>query len=447
MKQITSTIICLICLLAFGGQAQVKQPSLKADLQIRQNLSDSALLDLVQKQTFRYFWDFAHPVSGMARERSNKSFDYGDEVVTTGGTGFGVMAIVVATERGWITRDAAVERLLKMIDFLRKADHYHGIFPHWLNGATGKTIPFSRKDDGGDIVETSFLFEGLLTARQYFNRNTPKEEELRNKINWTWREAEWNWYTQDGRNVLYWHWSPNNGWSMNHEIRGYNECLITYILSASSPTYAIPASVYHHGWANNYYFRNDRTYFGIKLPLGMDYGGPLFFTHYSFMGLDPHGLKDRYADYWEQNKNHTLINREYCVQNPKGFKGYGANTWGLTASDTYNGYDAHSPENDHGTITPTAALSAFPYTPEYSMQALKHFYYQLGHKIWSEYGFTDAFNETQQWYATSHLAIDQGPIVVMIENYRSGLLWKLFMSCPEVQSGLKKLDFTSPHLK
>ncbi|MGN7821400.1 glucoamylase family protein [Chitinophaga sp. 22536] len=447
MKQITSTIICLICLLAFGGQAQVKQPSIKADLQIRQNLSDSALLDLVQKQTFRYFWDFAHPVSGMARERSNKSFDYGDEVVTTGGTGFGVMAIVVATERGWITREAAVDRMLKIINFLRKADHYHGIFPHWLNGATGKTIPFSRKDDGGDIVETSFLFEGLLTARQYFNRDTPKEEELRNKINWTWREAEWNWYTQDGRNVLYWHWSPNNGWSMNHEIRGYNECLITYILSASSPTYAIPASVYHHGWANNYYFRNDRTYFGIKLPLGMDYGGPLFFTHYSFLGLDPHGLKDRYADYWEQNKNHTLINREYCVQNPKGFKGYGSNAWGLTASDTYNGYDAHSPENDHGTITPTAALSAFPYTPEYSMQALKHFYYQLGNKIWSEYGFTDAYNETQQWYATSHLAIDQGPIVGMIENYRSGLLWKLFMSCPEVQAGLKKLEFTSPHLK
>lgn len=446
MKQFT-TIICLICLLAFGGQAQVKQHSIKADLQIRQHLSDSALLDLVQKQTFRYFWDFAHPVSGMARERSNKSFDYGDEVVTTGGTGFGVMAIVVATERGWITRDAAVDRLLKMIDFLRKADSYHGIYPHWLNGATGKTIPFSRKDDGGDIVETSFLFEGLLTARQYFQRNTPKEEELRNKINWTWKEAEWNWYTQDGRNVLYWHWSPNNGWSMNHEIRGYNECLITYILSASSPTYAIPPSVYHRGWANGSYFRNDRSFFGIKLPLGMDYGGPLFFTHYSFLGLDPRGLKDHYADYWEQNKNHTLINRAYCIQNPKGFKGYGANSWGLTASDTYNGYDAHSPENDHGTITPTAALSAFPYTPEYSMQALKYFYYQLGNKIWSEYGFTDAFNETQQWYAKSHLAIDQGPIVGMIENYRSGLLWDLFMSCPEVQAGLKKLDFTSPHLK
>ncbi|RBL89024.1 glucoamylase family protein [Chitinophaga flava] len=443
----TVTYICLICLLTFGGQAQVKQSAEKTDFRIQQNLSDSALLDLVQKQTFRYFWDYAHPVSGLARERSNKSFDYGDEVVTTGGSGFGIMAIIVATERGWISRDAATDRLLKIINFLRKADSYHGVFPHWLNGATGKTIPFSRKDDGADLVETSFLFEGLLSARQYFNRDTPKEQELRNKINWTWNEAEWDWFTRDGRNVLYWHWSPNNGWSMNHELRGWNECFITYIMAASSPKYAIKPEVYHQGWANSSYFRNNRSYFDIKLPLGFNYGGPLFFSHYSFMGLDPRGLKDRYADYWEQNKNHTLINREYCVRNPKGFKGFGPDSWGLTASDTYNGYDAHSPENDHGTITPTAALSAFPYTPEYSMQALKHFYYQLGNKIWSQYGFTDAFNETQQWYAQSHLAIDQGPIIVMIENYRSGLLWKLFMSCPEIQQGLKKLDISSPYLK
>lgn len=407
----------------------------------RQKMSDEQLLELVQKQTFRYFWDFGHPVSGMSRERSNKSFDYGDEVVTTGGTGFGVMAIIVAAERKWITREAAAQRLLKIVDFLRKADSYHGVFPHWLNGNTGKTIPFSRKDDGGDLVETSFLFQGLLCARQYFSNDTPTETELRNKINWTWNETEWNWYTQGGRNVLYWHWSPNNGWSMNHEIKGWNECLITYVLAASSPRYAISPEVYHQGWVNNIYFRNDRTFYDIKLPLGFDYGGPLFFSHYSFLGLNPHGLKDRYADYWEQNLHHTLINREHCVRNPKGFKGYGANCWGLTASDTYDGYNAHSPENDWGTITPTAALSAFPYTPEYSMQALKHFYYDLGDKIWTEYGFTDAFNETKQWYASSHLAIDQGPIVVMIENYRTGLLWKLFMSCPEIKEGLKKLDF------
>jgi len=413
------------------------------------DLSDSTLLDLVQKQTFRYFWDFAHPVSGMARERSNISFGYGNETVTTGGTGFGIMSIIVATERKWITRDTAAKFMLKMVNFLLKADSYHGAFPHWMNGATGKTIPFSRKDDGADLVETSYLFEGLLCARQYFNGDNKTERELRGRISWIWPDIEWNWFTKGGEEVLYWHWSPNNGWAMNFPVRGFNECLIMYILAASSPNekYQVPAAVYHRGWAQSNFFKNGKDFYGLKLPLGFDFGGPLFFSQYSFLGLDPRGLKDRYADYWEQNTHHTLINHAYCVDNPKKFIGFGENCWGLTACDTYNGYNAYSPTNDGGTIAPTAALSAFPYTPEFSMKALKHFYFDMGDKIWSEYGFTDAFNETKNWYATSHLAIDQGPIVAMIENYRTGLIWKLFMSCPEIQEGLKKLDFESPWIK
>ena len=443
MKRITFTITVLLFLLQ---SVTVAQKTLTFNpLERPKNLSDSALLDLVQKQTFRYFWDFAHPVSGLSRERSNESFGYGNEVVTSGGTGFGVMSVIVAAERKWITRDTAAKFLLKMVNFLLKADSYHGVFPHWLNGATGETIPFSRKDDGADLVESSYLFQGLLCARQYFNGDSRIERELRNRIGWLWNDIEWNWFTKEGEEVLYWHWSPNNDWAMNFAVRGFNECLIMYILAASGSNekYAVGANVYHRGWAQSNFFKNGKEFYGIKLPLGFDYGGPLFFSHYSFLGLDPRGLKDRYADYWEQNKNHTLINREHCVRNPNKFKGYGANCWGLTASDAYNGYDAHSPTNDKGTISPTAALSAFPYTPEYSMQALKHFYYDLGDKIWSEYGFIDAFNETQNWYAKSHLAIDQGPIIVMIENYRTGLLWKLFMSCPEIQNGLKKLGFTS----
>jgi hypothetical protein len=404
-------------------------------------LSDSALVELTQKQTFRYFWDFAHPVSGMARERSNASFGYGDEVVTSGGTGFGVMAIIVAAERGWITRDTAAKHLVKMLRFLAKADSYHGVFAHWLNGATGKTIPFSRKDDGADLVETSYLFQGLLCARQYFSNDNPVESELRNRVNWLWSEIEWNWFTK-GEEVLYWHWSPNNGWAMNFPVRGFNECLIMYVLAASAERYPVSASVYHRGWAQSNFFRNGKTFYGYTLPLGFDYGGPLFFSQYSFLGLDPRGLKDEYADYWQQNLNHTLINYTYSVKNPKGFKGYGENAWGLTASDTYNGYDAHSPTNDNGTITPTAALSAFPYTPDKSMKALRHFYDDLGDKIWGSYGFKDAYNETRNWYANSYLAIDEGPIVVMMENYRTGLLWKLFMSCPEIKSGLTKLGFS-----
>lgn len=447
MNKNSFIVIIAICLL---HSVSAQKVSSKFDpLNRPKNLSDSALLDLVQKQTFRYFWDFAHPVSGMSRERSNNTFGYGDEVVTSGGTGFAIMSVIVATERKWIGRDTAAKFLLRMIKFLSKADSYHGVFAHWLHGATGKTIPFSRKDDGADLVESSYLFQGLLCARQYFNADNNIERELRNRINWLWNDVEWNWFTKGGQEVLYWHWSPNNGWAMDFPVRGFNECLIMYVLAASTPNekYAVNPAVYHRGWAESNFFKNGKEFYGIKLPLGFDYGGPLFFSHYSFLGLNPHGLKDRYADYWEQNRNHTLINREHCIRNPNKFKGYGADCWGLTASDTYNGYAAHSPTEDLGTISPTAALSAFPYTPEYSMQALKHFYYKLGDKIWSEYGFVDAFNESKNWVAQSHLAIDQGPIIVMIENYRSGLLWKLFMSCNEVQNGLKRLRFENPAIK
>jgi hypothetical protein len=323
---------------------------------------------------------------------------------------------------------------------------YHGAFPHWLDGETGKTIRFSLKDDGADIVETSLLFQGLLTARQYYTANNAVERDIRNKITWMWESIEWNWFTQN-QNVLYWHWSPNNGWSMNHQIKGYNECLITYVLAASSPNYGISPRVYRDGYANNNTFLNGRMFYDINLPLGENYGGPLFFSHYSFTGLDPRGLKDNYADYWEQNKNHTLINRAYCIDNPKKYKGYGAGSWGLSASDIPEGYSASSPTNDNATITPTAALSSFPYTPVESMQALKHFYFEKGDKLWSEYGFIDAFSEEKNWYAQSHLAIDQGPIIVMIENYRTGLLWNLFMKNTDVLKGLQKLGFSSPHIK
>ena len=410
------------------------------------DLDDAALLEHVQRQTFRYFWDFAHPTSGLSRERSNSAFGYGQEVVAVGGSGFGVMAIVIAAHRGWIERRDAVSHLLKSVAFLGRADSYHGVFPHFLHGETGRTIPFSRKDDGGDLVETSFLMAGLLCARQYFASEEASEGELRNRINALWREVEWNWHTRGNSSVLFWHWSPNNDWSMNHEIRGWNECLITYVLAAASPRYPISADVYHRGWTQGRAFRNGRTYYGIELPLGPDYGGPLFFAHYSFMGLDPRGLKDEFADYWEQNIRHALINREHCIRNPKGYEGYSAHCWGLTASDNDQGYNAHAPDNDLGVIAPTAALSSLPYTPEYSMHALRHFYDRLGDRIWGEYGFTDSFSESRNWYASSNLAIDQGPIIGMIENHRSGLLWRLFMSCPEVRDGLGKLGFESPHL-
>lgn len=410
-------------------------------------MTDEELMDLVQENTFKYFWDFAHPVSGLAFERSNTDV-YGvpgHEIVTSGGSGFGIMAIVVGVERNYITRDQAVEQLLKMTNFLLNGDRFHGAFPHWYYGSTGKVRPFFNEDNGGDIVETSFMIQGLLTARQYFNADNENEILLRSKINQLWNDVEWDWYT-NGNDVLTWHWSPNYGFQIDHKLNGYNEALITYVLAASSPTHPINESAYHNGWASGDNFINGNVYNSKwRLPLGPDFGGPLFFAHYSFLGLDPKDLVDTYANYWDQNVYHTLINREHCVRNPNGYVGYGTKSWGLTASDNQQGYSAHSPTNDLGVITPSAALASMPYTPEYSLEALRHFYYDFDGKLWGEYGFYDAFNETENWYSANYIAIDQGPIIVMIENYRTGLLWDLFMSSPEVQNGLNKLGFTSPH--
>ncbi|MBO9681513.1 MAG: Ig-like domain-containing protein [Flavisolibacter sp.] len=405
-------------------------------------VSDTALVQLVQQQTFKYFWDFAHPVSGLARERNTSG-----ETVTSGGSGFGIMAIITGIHRGFITRSQGLARMQTIVSFLKNtAQKFKGAFPHWLNGTTGAVIPFSTNDNGADLVETSFLVMGLLTARQYFNGSDAAETNLRNDINTIWNNVDWDFFRQ-GKKVLYWHWSPDKGFIMNLPVQGWNETLITYVLAASSATHGISKPVYDSGFARNGAIKNGNTYYGYQLPLGENLGGPLFFEHYSFMGINPNGLVDQYASYQSQTINHTKINYEYCKANPKGWYGYSDQCWGLSASDIPNGYTASSPTNDVGVIAPTAALSSFPYTPDKSMKALKHFYNDLGDKIWGQYGFVDGFSESKDWYAQSYLAIDQGPIVVMIENYRTGLLWKLFMSVPEVQNGLKKLGFQSPWLK
>ena len=409
-------------------------------------LPDDELLEQVQRQTFRFFWEGGHPVSGLTADRRTTRDVPVDDRAAVGGTGFGLMCIIVAVERGWITRAQAVTRIGTMLEVLTRAPCYHGALPHFLNGSTGATIPFFRKDDAADLVETSFLCMGLLCARQYFDAPTAAEAQLRGRANGLWEDVEWSWFTQDQRRVLYWHWSPNNGWAMDHEIRGWNECLITYVLAGAAPRYPVAPLVYHRGFAGGRDFRNGNSYYHIKLPLGAPFGGPLFFAHYSFCGLDPHGLKDAYADYWQQNLAQVRINHAHCTANPHGHLGYSAECWGLTASDDPDGYAVHDPANDNGTISPTAALSSLPYTPHESLAAMRHFLRRYGNKVWGRYGFVDAFSERRGWYADTFLAIDQGPIIIMIENHRSGLLWRLFMSIPEIQNSLRKLGFSSPRL-
>ncbi len=408
-------------------------------------ISDSALLTLVQQQTFNYFWSFGHPVSGLARERSSSG-----DIVTTGGSGFGIMSMLVGVQRNFITRAQALGRIDTIVNFLtNNVTRYHGAFPHWINGSSGATVPFSTQDDGGDIVETSYMVQGLLCARQYFNSTTDINEiNLRNSINAIYDSVQWNWYRQNGQNALTWNWSPDYNWAINVQVRGWDEALITYVIAASSniDSNAIPKTVYDLGWAQSGGMKNGNSFYGIQLPLGPDYGGPLFFAHYSFLGINPNNLSDAYANYWSQNIAHSQINYSYCVNNPKKFYGYSNLCWGLTASDISSGYTASSPTNDVGVIAPTAAISSLPYTPTESMNAIRFFYYKLGDKIWRDYGFVDAFDLSNSWFDNDFLAIDQGPEMVMIENYRSGLLWNLFMSCPEVKSGMKKLGFSSPNL-
>ncbi|MGM0565486.1 MAG: glucoamylase family protein [Bacteroidota bacterium] len=398
-------------------------------------ISEEALLTKIQEQTFKYFWDYGHPSSGMARERLGSG-----NTVTSGGSGFGIMSLIVGIERDFITRQQGLDRLDKILSFLEEAERFHGAWSHWINGETGEAIAFSPKDDGGDLVETAFLIQGLLTFRQYLEPGNTEEQALIARIDTLWETVEWDWYTQ-GENALYWHWSPNHDFEMNMRIQGHNETSITYILAAASPTHSISPEVYHEGYARNGGMVNGNAFYSIPLPLGYDYGGPLFFTHYSFLGLNPNGLEDDYGNYWEQNLNHTRINRKHCIENPNGYAGYSKDAWGLTASDNHEGYSAHSPTNDLGVITPTAAISSIPYTPEYSMDAIEHFYYKMGDRLWGEYGFYDAFNVTEDWYANSYLAIDQGPIIIMIENHRTELLWDLFMSHQEIQEGLEKLNY------
>jgi hypothetical protein len=436
----------IILIVLFAGCSLPKNKTINKSTVV---LTDEQLLDTVQYQTFQYFWNGAEPNSGLACERihTDNIYPQNDKhIVTTGGSGFGLMAIIVGIERGFITREQGFQRFQKIVAFLEKADRFHGAWPHWINGETGKVQPFSKKDNGGDLVETAFLIQGLLTVSEYFKTGNESEQKLAADIQKLWEEVEWNWYTKGGEDVLYWHWSPNFGWEMNFPVGGYNECLIMYVLAASSPTYPIKPSVYYKGWARGGAIANDTVYYGLQTVLDHyehddDPVGPLFWAHYSYLGLNPKGLTDKYADYWKLNQNHALIHYKYALDNPKGFKGYGEKQWGLTSSYSMKGYAGHHPgDNDLGVISPTAALSSFPYTPAESMKFLKYLYNEADSLI-GVYGPYDAYSQAENWYLPRYLAIDQGPIPVMIENYRSGLLWNLFMKNEDVQQGLKILDF------
>jgi hypothetical protein len=395
-------------------------------------LSDEALLDWIQWQTFRYFWDYAHPVSGLTRE----GLTHPSNTCALGGTGMGLMAIVVGVERGYITRQEGAARVLQILTFLDDVTpRYHGAWSHWIDGTTGATIPFGPNDDGGDLVETAYVVQGMLTVRQYFDAADPTESEIRARATSLWESVEWDWYRRfAGSDVLYWHWSPNVGWAMNVTVRGYNETMITYLLAIASPTHPMPASSFHNGWAGSSSYTNGGMFYGHTIDVGPDFGGPLFFTHYSHLGFDPRYRRDAYCNYFENSRAIALVHQAYSQDNPFGYDGYHRWMWGLTASASPppTGYMAHAPFNDNGTIAPTAALSSMPFTPAESIAALRYMLDNYTPALTGPYGLYDALNPGLNWISDTHLAIDQGPIVVMIENHRTALCWDLFMANPEI---------------
>jgi exo beta-1,2-glucooligosaccharide sophorohydrolase (non-reducing end) len=431
---------------------------------VTRSMSDDELLTMLQEACFRSYYEAAHPDSGMIRENLPRD----DRIVATGATGFGIMALVVGIDRGFITREQGVARLDKVTKFLEKAPRYHGAWSHFMDGRTGQSLPvFDVVDGGGDLVESAFLMQGLLVARQYFNHQTPQETELVKRITGLWETVGWDWYckSQDS-DALYWHWTPEWGWFINHRLTGLNETMIVYLLAIASPTHAVAPELYYTGWAGQSdvsaiyrknwsgssegeKYTNGTIYNGIKLDVGVGSGGPLFFTHYSYTGFDPHSLTDLYTNYFENNRNIALINRAYAIENPAKHKTYGPDAWGLTAADGPTGYNPSAPDvrSDQGTLAPTGALASYPYTPDASMAAFKHFYRDLGDRLWGIYGPIDAYNLDQDWWSPIHMGLNQAPITVMVENYRTGLVWKLFHANPEIQSMLKKLNATTAQLR
>ncbi|WP_425433049.1 glucoamylase family protein [Flavobacterium album] len=445
---LTLCISCASCDSSKDGDNNTTPP-------VGETMTDEQILDLAQKDALKYFWDYAEPNSKLARERYHTDDPGNDaQIVTTGGSGFGLMTILVGIERGFVPRGEAVTRLQTALNFLQNADRFHGAWPHWMNGTTGHVIPFGTVDNGGDLVETSFLCEALICLREYFKNGSEEEQALAQQADDLWKGVEWDWYTKGGEHALYWHWSPQYEWQINFKLEGYNECLITYIMAAASTTHPVDAAAYHEGWARNGAIVNNGQRY--NLPVVLSYNGangnvgPMFWSHYSYLGMDPRGLSDQYANYWTLVQNHAKIQHAYSVANPIGWTGYSDKVWGLTASYSRNpngttGYDAHSPVNDKGIISPTAALSSFPYTPEESMKMLRFVYEDADWKsrLIGVAGPFDAFSIHYNWVTPRYLAIDQGTIVPMIENHRTGMLWNLFMQAPEVKQGLLNLGFHS----
>lgn len=413
---------------------------------------DEAVLDDIQRRHFKYFWELTNSVNGLVPDRANPANNTAASSIAA--TGFGLTAYIVGVERGFITRQQAAERTLTTLRFFADAPQssastdvtgYKGFFYHFLNRDTGYR---DKADTELSTIDTALLLAGVLSSQSYFDGDNETETEIRELADRLYRAVEWKW-AMNGGSKMTMGWSPENGF-LPHVWSGYNEAMILYILAFGSPDASkkIDGSIWNN-WTATYHWDKFHGYDMVNFS-------PLFGHQYSHIWVDFKGIRDSYMrgkalDYFENSRRATMSNRAYCIANPKGFKGYGENIWGLTASDGPGGYfgkEGYYARGasalwiyDDGTIAPTAAGGSFPFTPEESYNALTAMKKYNGGVLWTQYGFWDAFNPQVDWVAEWWLGIDQGPILIMIENYRTGLVWNLMKKNPYIASGLKAAGF------
>ena len=356
------------------------------------------------------------------------------------------MVILTGIERGWITRKEGAKRILTLVRYLNKAERIKGAWSHWMN-IEGQPVKFGKQIESGDLVETSFMMMGLYAAQAYLTENNSVEKEIRKTVDSFRQTIQWSDFVHNGD--LYWLWERTNE-TFTLPLRGYNEALVTYILALGAPDkYAIDADVYKNGWQQNgKIFKPRQSHYGYPFVMGANLSGPLFLSHYSFLGMNPKAMQDKYVDYQQYGTYHAMIHRHYCMEEaPKEYQ-YNAFNWGLSAGSGPNqpvkkGYKPRTPKRDDGVIAPTAALSSMPYTPFYSIQMLLNLHDNYP-QLRTPGGFGDGYSLVDNWFFKGRIAIDQGPIVIMIENYRSGFLWELLANHPDIKKGMEKAGIHLP---
>ncbi|MGA9779082.1 MAG: glucoamylase family protein [Verrucomicrobiia bacterium] len=430
---------------AVNTSSQTSPPSATAFTTPNPFPSDDAYLDYLQQANFDYFWYAANPTNGLVPDRSTTG-----SACSISSVGFGLTAIGIAIDHGWITRDQGAARVLTTLNTFWNGPQgtnasgdigYNGWFYHFLDMNAATRSGSSELSS----IDTTLLLGGILYVKQYFNGTNATETSIQTTASAIFNRVNWIWMAPDipGTNGVRMGWLPDTGFSTFGDWVGYDEGMLIYLLGIGATSNALPASCWNY-WTSGYIWANYYGYSFVTFP-------PLFGHEYSHCWVDFRHVGDAYMNaenstYFENSHRAALAQQAYCAADPLGWPGYSSLDWGLTASDDPTGYAAHGAppaENDNGTIAFTASGGAMAFAPEIALPTLKNFYKGGRPRFWTQYGFIDAYNLSAAWYDNAELGIDQGPIVIMVENYRNQNVWRLFMQNPEIQQGLQEAGFVS----